>query len=1031
MSRQEIELQITPKRNRVMKSKLNCVAVCILILSSANSFAAIHYVDANNATPSAPYISWGTAANRIQDAVDASSPNDEIIVTNGTYSAGGRALSGTMTNRVSITNSIYLHSVNGPLVTAIQGYQLPGVTNGSGAVRCVLLAGPASLAGFTLTQGATVTNGSYYLERSGGAVWLSGGVVSNCVVVGNAASGSGGGVYQGGSSGLLWNCVLGNNFCSSMTDSNVGGGAAWCTLDTCTVTNNRAPSGGGLGVCFANNCTINGNSATNGGGAAYGGALTNCTLSGNIAGNGGGTYNINVYYSVVTGNSATNGGGGYYGAFVGSTVTGNYATNGGGAYLSQVFKSTLSTNSAQNGGGAYQAVLESSFIIGNTCTNLGGGAYGGTANDCVIWGNGGTNGGGAYSGTFTNCTLTGNSAATGGGALSATLQNCIVYFNHAASGDNYSGGDLEYCSTTPLPGTGSGNITGDPLFTNAAAGNFRLLTNSPCINAGNNVYVRGALDMDGNNRIVGGTVDMGPYESQYQPPVRPSIVSQPQNQTVIEGSDAIFTVTASGTIPLNYQWSVNGSPLNGATNSSFTVANAQLNQSGNYYFVTVTNVAGSTNSTNAYLTVKPAPVQGFHFVDANGAHPTAPYTNWTTAALTIQDAIDAAVAGDEVIVTNGVYSTGGKIVFGALSNRAAVDRPLFVHSANGAGVTVIQGQWAQGTTNGDTAVRCVYLTNGATLSGFTITNGATFGTNGDYSRERSGGGVWCEGPSASVVNCAVVGNSSQFDGGGVYSGTLSNCTVACNVANSGGGVSYGILNNCIVVSNTAGSGAAVYSGTLNNCLVTANVAGPYGTYYGGTTYGSTLNSCTVASNTGVAALGYYAGHSGVSSTLNNCIVVDNDGGNFTMLCFFNYSCTSPDPGSGTGNITTPPMFVDEAAGNFRLLAGSPCIDTGSDTLSVGSSDLDGNPRVINGTIDMGAYEYGTQAPGPTLRIAASDGNVTLAWPLWGSNYILEESSTFSYYAWSSNYVERTVTNNENQVTLPASEAVRFYRLFKP
>jgi hypothetical protein len=60
---------------------------------------------------------------------------------------------------------------------------------------------------------------------------------------------------------------------------------------------------------------------------------------------------------------------------------------------------------------------------------------------------------------------------------------------------------------------GSGNITNDPVFVNLAGGDFHLQTNSPCINAGNNVYVASATDLDGNSRILGGTVDLGAYES--------------------------------------------------------------------------------------------------------------------------------------------------------------------------------------------------------------------------------------------------------------------------------------------------------------------------------------------------------------------------------------------------------------------------------------------------------------------------------------------------------------------------------------
>jgi len=102
-------------------------------------------------------------------------------------------------------------------------------------------------------------------------------------------------------------------------------------------------------------------------------------------------------------------------------------------------------------------------------------------------------------------------SSLGGGVSEGAVTNSIVYFNNGVNVFNTK--LLAYTCTTPLIGD-IGVFTNAPLFVNLAGGDLHLQSNSPCINAGNNAYVIGSIDLDGNPRIVGGTVDLGAYEFQ-------------------------------------------------------------------------------------------------------------------------------------------------------------------------------------------------------------------------------------------------------------------------------------------------------------------------------------------------------------------------------------------------------------------------------------------------------------------------------------------------------------------------------------
>jgi len=127
--------------------------------------------------------------------------------------------------------------------------------------------------------------------------------------------------------------------------------------------------------------------------------------------------------------------------------------------------------------------------------------------------------------------------------------------------------------------------------------------------------------------------------------------------------------------------------------------------------------------------------------------------------------------------------------------------------------------------------------------------------------------------------------------------------------------------------------------------------------------------------------------------------------------------------------------VDQTVGDFRLTADSPCINAGNNSFISSPTDLDGNPRIRDGIVDIGAYEFqtGSSSTAPAIRITASGGNIALAWPLWASNFVLVEASGVIAppSEWTNTPATAAISNNENVVTIQTSSAIKFYRLHKP
>jgi hypothetical protein len=487
-----------------MRTRLNPLTGLLPFFLSLSASGAVLFVDVNSTNPAPPYAGWSTAAANIQDAIDAASPGDSVLVSDGVYQGGGRVVYGSLTNRVVINKAITVQSVNGAAATVILG----AGPIGDNAVRCVYLTNNAFLSGFSLVNGASRGAGDAVEEQSGGGAWCesTNSVLLNCVMSSNAAQEYGGGVYGG----ICASCEIGGNAAAS------GGGAYGGLLYSCTLaTNVAAGSGGGSYGGALNGCSLLANSAEDGGGA-YDSALTACTVAWNTnSGEGAGLNGCLAEGCVISSNTGMEGlgGGAYICWLTNCLISSNSALSGGGAYGCFLTNCTISSNLAAGGfpsrgggGGVLFGTLYNCQVIGNQAPDgPGGGGYGGSFYNCLICGNSADESSGVYDGNLVNCTVVGhtNSYAVANG----DLDNCVVYDNAS----NYLGGDFSFSCTWPLP-WGPGNFTNDPLFVNPAGGNFRLQSNSPCINAGNNASVIGVIDLDGNPRIAGGTVDAGAYE---------------------------------------------------------------------------------------------------------------------------------------------------------------------------------------------------------------------------------------------------------------------------------------------------------------------------------------------------------------------------------------------------------------------------------------------------------------------------------------------------------------------------------------
>jgi hypothetical protein len=942
-------------RSLIFAGALVCFWVCRFI--TFPTLAATRYVD-SSVSASGDGMSWETALKTIQEGIDAAAEADTVIVAEGTYIENIRFNGENIT--LTSTDPSHAATVAGTVIDG--GLKGPVVTfSGTEGEICVL-------SGFTIQNGKAWWGGgiSGYGNRArieyntircnsadyaGGMNWCGGTIWKN-IVTQNSAGRDGGG---------LCNChgAIEDNIISRNSAGRCGGGLAFCenAVTGNIIAENTASEGGGLYKCpgTIENNTVSGNSAE------FGGGLCDCdgTIQSNIV-----TANASYgeYKYLGLGNSRNMGGGGLCdcdGIIEGNAVTQNRAVYGAG----------LST---------CYGTIRSNQIHANQAEKNGGGLFlcSGTIQNNVVSQNSSDEGGGGLAscgGIIQNSTIVGNSAATGGGLYycQGTILSCIIWANTGYPQVCESKAP-SYCCIESWPYGGEGNIFLDPHFADAERGDFHLRTWSPCIDAGDP-----GSAFENEPEPNGGRVNMGAYGNT------PEAASKSPDG---DGDDLPDDWELHWFGRLEYDG------LGDADGDC--ILNAMEYRYG--WDPTVFAEATVHNSTKDL---------------------------WFAA---IQAAIFESRDGDEIVVHSGVYSenvnlAGKNVVLrstnptdeGVVSN-TVIDggdiAPVVTllgtedESCVLSGLTIRNGtgNHGGGVCGGNQEARAR-----ATIQYCVITSNAFYGVawcdgliqNNRIIENFGCGIIACDG---CILNNLVSGNSGGWEGGGLAfcGGDIWNNVVSSNSSRYGGGLAEcnGTVEGNEILDNQArgfwegglffegGLGGALYrcNGIIQNNLIVGNRADVYGggiSECGATVQnnvvsrnhapnGGALDSCegTVQNNTIVDNSADCGGGLWFcKGAIRNCIIWGNfatvSGSQLHDSATPVFSCIQDWSERGNGNISSDPLFLDAAGGDYHLRDDSPCLDAGLDYywFAWPQRALDGKCRLAGKAVDMGCDERGASS----------------------------------------------------------------------